>query len=210
DTRIAEARRIAEKIRETLSQSPVKYPRGQEVPFTASLGVVSIPPVDAPSIDFLLELTHETLYKSKKDGRNRVSCATDGASLPVMNEKTFADYFTSLQKSGTFYAVRQPIVALMSMKPVGYEYYIRSRTPEVALPDAFFQLCQEHKMLEQADSFCFNTCVKAAAEVKDAGAVQHINLFPTTLLTPDFQKQLDRIDVPKPGGLCVEVSDQQV
>ncbi len=211
DTRIAEARRIAEKIRLTLSQSPVKTPTGQDVSYTASLGVVSIPPVDAPSIDFLLELTHETLYKSKKDGRNRVSCETDASAMPALIiEKSFPEYFQSLQKSGTFYAVRQPIVALLSMKPVGYEYYIRSHASDILMPDTFFQLCQEHKILEKADSFCFNTCLHADGGAQDQGIVRHINLFPTTLLTPDFQKQLDEVSVPANGLLCIEVSDQQI
>jgi diguanylate cyclase (GGDEF)-like protein len=209
DTRIAEARRIAEKIRLTLSQNPVKSPSGQEVPYTASLGVVSIPPVETPSIDFLLELTHETLYKSKKDGRNRVSVAANGA-LRIMNEKSFPDYVASLRKAGSLYAVRQPIMALLSMKPVGYEYYIRSKTSDFGLPDTFFQMCQEHKILEQVDSFCFNTCLTAASDVKDDTVMRHINLFPTTLINPEFQRQLDGWSIPKNGSLCVEISDQQI
>lgn len=211
DTRIAEARRIAEKIRFTLSQSPISAPSGQSITFTASLGVVSIPPVDEPSIDFLLELTHDTLYKSKKDGRNRVSCATDETtSDDQMTEKSFSEYFQSLQKSNMLYAVRQPIVALLSMKPVGYEYYIRSREPNVAFPDTFFQMCQEHKLLEKADSYCFSTCLNAANDSIDTEMVQHINLFPETLLSHDFQQQLDTLVMPSKGRLCIEISDQQI
>jgi diguanylate cyclase (GGDEF)-like protein len=209
-TRIAEARRTAEKIRMALSQSPIATPSGQKVFFTGSFGVVSVPPGNAPSIDFLLELTHQTLYKSKREGRNRVSCETDGdAKSAAMTEQSFGEYFQSLQKAGTFYAVRQPIVALLSMKPVGYEYYIRADTADLAVPDTFFQLCQEHKILEKADSFCFDTCLHAAEEKIDDGITRHINLFPTTLLTPDFQKKLD-VAVFAKSNLCIEISDQQI
>jgi diguanylate cyclase (GGDEF)-like protein len=210
DTRLAEARRLAERIRASLAQSPVKTPMGQDLSFTASLGVVSIPPGQPPSIDSLLELTHQTLYQSKREGRNRVSCETDPTGKLLINEKSFPDYFESLQRSGTFYAVRQPIVALLSMRPVGYEYYIRSRTPEIESPDVFFRLCQEHKILEKADSFCFDTCLHAKIDPDEKGMMRHINVFPTTLLSPEFQQQIDALVLENKGDLCIEVSDQQI
>jgi EAL domain-containing protein (putative c-di-GMP-specific phosphodiesterase class I) len=46
--------------------------------------------------------------------------------------------------------------------------------------------------------------------MSEDGMIQHINLFPTTLLTADFQAQLNQVVLPKSGRLCVEISDQQI
>jgi diguanylate cyclase (GGDEF)-like protein len=66
-----EAAAVAERIREDIAGRPVQLPSG---PFkvTVSLGVVSVP-TTCQGLEDLLAVTHHSLYRSKHEGKNRVT-----------------------------------------------------------------------------------------------------------------------------------------
>ena len=72
ETALADAQRIAERIRLHVSGSPFRVANGREIlAVTISIGVaVTLGPGDTP--DALLKRSDEALYEAKASGRNRV------------------------------------------------------------------------------------------------------------------------------------------
>jgi diguanylate cyclase (GGDEF)-like protein len=60
---------IAERLREAIEKLPVA------APVTASLGL-ALYPLHADGVDALVRAADDALYRSKRDGRNRVTVAT--------------------------------------------------------------------------------------------------------------------------------------
>ena len=81
DTRLAEARRAAERIRRIVHDTPVNVsgvPEG--VPASLSIGVaMGGPGGDAPEVDQLLDIADRALYLAKSDGRNQVMFSQSAA-----------------------------------------------------------------------------------------------------------------------------------
>jgi len=70
NTREDGAMRLAERIRETLAETPVQV-AGRELAVTVSIGAATLADDDARTT--LLEKSDAALYRSKADGRNRVT-----------------------------------------------------------------------------------------------------------------------------------------
>ncbi len=71
ETSKAQARTIAERIREKLSETSVSLPQGDAVFFTVSIGISGTASKEA-TLDGLLKSADVALYKAKRYGRNRV------------------------------------------------------------------------------------------------------------------------------------------
>lgn len=69
---LVEAKRIAEKLRETISKTKVVYEK-QEFCFTVSIGVVTICVDHNSDVENVLKRADNALYKAKTKGRNCVS-----------------------------------------------------------------------------------------------------------------------------------------
>jgi len=83
-TSLAEARLVAERLRENVAAANFLLPNNTRLPLHVSLGVTStsINPLDIrPMIDFLLHQADEALYRAKREGRDRVCVFKDEASL---------------------------------------------------------------------------------------------------------------------------------
>jgi diguanylate cyclase (GGDEF)-like protein len=63
---LAEASQVAERLRAAVESAPLP------VPITASFGV-ALAPAQGDDIDALLKAADDALYRSKADGRNRVT-----------------------------------------------------------------------------------------------------------------------------------------
>ena len=70
-TSLDDGRRIAQGLRLAICEGVIAHPGGS-LSITASLGVVALPP-GAATIDSLLVLAHDALYRSKLGGKNRIS-----------------------------------------------------------------------------------------------------------------------------------------
>lgn len=73
-----QAKTVAERLRDKLSETSVTLAKGGMVTFTVSIGVASIKSKDADTnLEGLMKGADVALYKAKKFGRNRVSLSRD-------------------------------------------------------------------------------------------------------------------------------------
>ena len=80
-TDVASGSLLAERIRTSLSASPIKLPCGEKVTVTASIGIASVKPkaevTDLKTLgDSLIARADVALYRAKSDGRDRI-CVED-------------------------------------------------------------------------------------------------------------------------------------
>jgi diguanylate cyclase (GGDEF)-like protein len=71
DTNLKEAEKIAERIRQAIENLKVRS-NGYNVQTTVSLGVASINQLESGSLDDLIRISDQALYRAKADGRNCV------------------------------------------------------------------------------------------------------------------------------------------
>lgn len=68
-----DAARLGERMRQTIAESALSLPDGQDLAITASLGVSSLP--STGSGDAMLRAADQALYSAKRGGRNRLCTA---------------------------------------------------------------------------------------------------------------------------------------
>ncbi len=95
------------------------------------------------------------------------------------------------------------------MIETGREYFGRFSGDDYLMPDDFFRIAREAKILTVVDRACLKVCVEASLRHPKVQA--HMNLFPSTLMdiSPD---QLIR-EFSNAGDIsryCIEISEQQV
>ncbi len=76
DTDQHKALEAAERIRQSVAESPLQQEQGPEVPFTLSIGVASLGAA-IEDLEQLLGYADRALYAAKADGRNRVVSSSD-------------------------------------------------------------------------------------------------------------------------------------
>jgi diguanylate cyclase (GGDEF)-like protein/PAS domain S-box-containing protein len=72
ETEIDEAVKIAERLREVISEKAVSLPNGIKIHFTVSIGISSISEI-ITDFDMLINEADKALYRAKESGRNKVS-----------------------------------------------------------------------------------------------------------------------------------------
>lgn len=87
NTPLAQARQLAERVRETIVATPHLMPNGQILRVTASLGAAGIAPGQSMTLDELIKRADDALYRAKSDGRDRVF-ASDSEALPASRQPT--------------------------------------------------------------------------------------------------------------------------
>ncbi len=68
-----DAVRIAERLRARIEAEPATIASGEVIPITVSIGLVCPRGASPPSLDALLSAADQALYRSKREGRNRVT-----------------------------------------------------------------------------------------------------------------------------------------
>jgi two-component system, cell cycle response regulator len=69
------ARKVAERLRQAITQTPFPVSEGEALPITSSLGLAAAGP--GTRVEEILSLADQSLYVSKRGGGDRVSCASD-------------------------------------------------------------------------------------------------------------------------------------
>jgi len=206
-TRRAEGLRVAEKIRLSLSESPIFLPE-RPLQITASLGVLPVTEA-APSIDELLSQTHMVLSRSKHGGKNRISCGWAGGHDGEEGHP-LSQILHELRMGNQLYSVIQPIYSLDDELEVGYELFSRLAPGSFEMPDDFFRLCMEENILTLVDHRCYKNCVKASTSLPK-GMRRHLNLFPSTILDIPPQHLIDSLpDDETRTDYCIEISEKQL
>lgn len=206
-TRRAEGLRVAEKIRLSLSESPVFLPE-KPLQITASLGVLAVTEA-TPSIDELLSQIHVVLSRSKHAGKNRISCAWAGGHEGE-DGHPLSQILHELRMGDQLYSVMQPIFSLAAEREVGYELFSRLGPGSFEMPDDFFRLCMEENILTLVDHRCFKNCVKASRSLPK-GLRRHLNLFPSTILDIPPEHLLESLPEDETrADYCIEISEKQI
>lgn len=205
DTQLAYAMKVAERIRLSVSDSPLRN-ASDLIHLTISAGVATLPQKVA-SLEEVLTLTRSALKRSKLSGKNRVSVARDGADEE--DEPSTRDIVDMMCDASAFRSVFQPIIDLSSEKVAGYE--ILSRGPDGAFesPADFFRICVENNILTTVDIACVKMSIAATAGIRENMRF-HLNIFPSTLIDTPIEQLLTLFPSEKDGRVfCVEISEQQ-
>lgn len=205
DTQLAYAMKVAERIRLSVSDSPLRN-ASDLIHLTISAGVATLPQKVA-SLEEVLTLTRSALKRSKLSGKNRVSVARDGADEE--DEPSTRDIVDMMCDASAFRSVFQPIIDLSSEKVAGYE--ILSRGPDGAFesPADFFRICVENNILTTVDIACVKMSIAATAGIRENMRF-HLNIFPSTLIDTPIEQLLSLFPSEKDGRVfCVEISEQQ-
>lgn len=202
---------MAERVRLAVSQSSVGSSEGQNVFVTASIGLVELLD-ESSSVDHVLQRLRYTISKSKKTTRKN---SVTYHKVPLTGKQPDSqgpslDQIIDVMVSGQgFYAVSQPLVDLETKAETGREYFGRFSWEDYLLPEDFFRIAREAKILTIIDRFCLKVCVEAAQKRSKGQA--HVNLYPSTLMDISSE-QLVR-EFSGPGDIrryCIEISEQQV
>lgn len=205
-TRIAEAVRVAEKVRLSVSGTPISPPSGEEIKVTVSLGAAMANDSSVPTVDNLIAATHEALSKSKKSGKNQVTLSGGDERIIAVSENAFS----VLRLGEGLRTVKQPIFNLSDRQIIGYEFLTRSSIDGFEMPEDFFRVCSESNILTQVDRQCFKMGVQAASALLPEEE-RHLNLFPSTVLNMPIEYFLNLFPVDRrPGTYFVEMSEQQI
>ncbi|MBZ0189539.1 MAG: EAL domain-containing protein, partial [Candidatus Obscuribacterales bacterium] len=209
ETRFAEGMLVAEKIRLSVADSPLRL-ASETIRVTASLGVLALP-YEFCSIEEVLSLVRLAVRESKLLGKNRVSSGEKHKRVGQPDRDALDELTQKLRRGDCFRAVSMPILYLPDEKLVGYE--ILSRGPEGAfeMPDDLFRVSVEHNLLTIVDLRCLKTCLAATINPKfDHKARFHVNLFPSTIIDTPIDRLMTLFPTDsKNGRFCVEISEQQ-
>ncbi|MCE9595323.1 MAG: diguanylate cyclase [Planctomycetes bacterium] len=199
DTRFAEAFQVAERLRVSVFDHPMRSPAG-DVHVTASLGIELVSD-ESLSIDEVVARTQAALQQSKRSGKNRVS-TSDGSATDS------EDVVRGLQAETAYRVLRQPIVRLADESVVAWELMPRGPAGIFEMPRDFFRLALERNILTEVDLNCLRTCIHRACEVPTAARC-HVDLFPSTLLETPRERLIElfahRTAVRR---WCIELSEQ--
>jgi EAL domain-containing protein (putative c-di-GMP-specific phosphodiesterase class I) len=117
----------------------------------------------------------------------------------------------TLRSGKGFRALSHPIYRLNDEKIVGYEMLSRGPAGPLEIPEIFFRVSMENKVLTEVDLHCMQRCIESASTM-DSELWFHVNLYPSTVAETSPEKLLGFFpkDV-KNWKFCIEiVEDQQV
>lgn len=206
--RISEGTQIAEKLRMSIAAATFSLPSKDGIQVTASFGLTLVSE-DVASLDELLAKTHAVLYRSKRNGKNRVSYDRHGKPQES-SVLALSKIYEKLRKKEVFRALAQPIVRLSDGQNIGYELLTRSSIKGFEAPDEFFSLCLEANLLTYVDHQCFETCALASASYAPEFHC-HLNLFPSTMIEIPPERLLEILPHQRDKSTyCIELSEQQI
>jgi len=206
DTQLAYAMRVAERIRRSISDAPLKN-TPKPLHITASIGVAALP-ADVRSVDQILGLTRTALKRSKMGGKNRVSLSRENSSSNELLANR--DIVDLLNDGSQFRVVYQPIIDLATEKIAGYEMFSRGPDGAFESPAEFFRVCIENDILTSVDLQCLRQCIAATANIHKNMRF-HINLFPSTIVDTSVDVLLSLFPEDKQGKTyCLEISEPQL
>jgi diguanylate cyclase (GGDEF)-like protein len=203
-TRLAEAAHVAERLRLSVADSPMRLNSGP-VRLTASLGIERVS-TEIASIEEVLAHSHLALRRSKQAGKNRVSSSSARGALGRRSLRGVVD---ALRRPDSFRAVKQAILSLADEAVVGWEFLSRGPAGSFEMPGDFLRVALERNILTLVDLNCLRSCLQAARDLPD-DMLRHVNLFPSTLLDTPQERLVELF--PSDRGrnrFCVEVSEHQ-
>lgn len=208
DTQYAEALLIAERVRLSVAESPIRN-SSENIFMTASLGLATLP-YEVSSVEEVMTLTRHALKQSKTGGKNRVTTTEMKVFKNGSAERTEANEIVQVLRDGDcFRCAKHPIIRLVDEVQVGYELLSRGPAGPFEMPYDFFRIAIENKILTRVDLRCLKACFDAAS-VLEKGSRFDVNLFPSTILDTPVDSLVQLFpDDKEIGTFCVEISEQQ-
>jgi len=200
--RLGDGVEVAHKMRMAIAE-PI--PWGHTViEVTASIGLEIIDHA-VRSIDELLAMTHRALTTCKETGKNRVVCNNEEVCDLEQGKAALANNLFI----GGLRVVAQPIFRMNPSEIAGYEFLSRSNITGYEMPNDFFALAADAKMLSYVDRLCFEKCVLSTLSY-NARLRYHINILPSTLFCLSHEDLLNTFPSQRPkGNYFLELSEKQ-
>ena len=197
NTRLAEGRKVAEKLRLRISTTPVDY-RSEQLRITASIALAGVEHPGA-TLDDVLEITHAGLAESKGRGKNQVSLGGElggSASPPPLNWDELAVAVLDVRR-------------VADREIVARQYEVVSSPGGVPVRSDLYRHAAERGDLLGVDHDLFARCLEAARD-EPAQRPVHVGLLPQTLQEVGAATLQARLREAREGVFCVDVSDQQI
>jgi len=205
DTQAAYAMRVAERIRLSVCDSPLRS-ASDLINVTVSIGVAPMP-AKVSSVEEVVGFARAALRRSKLAGKNRISLARE--STAEEDSPAARDIVEVLCDGSHFRTVFQPVVDLSTEQIAGYEVFTRGPDGAFESPADFFRICVENNVLTTVDILCAKLCISSVANIQNNMRF-HMNIFPSTLLDTPIERFIGLFPQDKGGKVfCVEISEQQ-
>ncbi|TAJ21524.1 MAG: sensor domain-containing diguanylate cyclase [Planctomycetota bacterium] len=206
ETRLAEGRCVAERLRLSVREQPVEA-SGHELRLSASFGLTELPH-DVASIEEVLTLTRGALAHSKARGKNRLAWVAGGGRL-CDDAGGPPHAIDARELARSLRVLAQPLVDLRRREIVGQELLVRGPAGPYERPDDLFRYSIENNALTAVDLCCMRACVAASRRLPVRGRV-HLNAFPSTLLVTPTERLVELLAAGgSPSRYCIEISEQQ-
>jgi diguanylate cyclase (GGDEF)-like protein/PAS domain S-box-containing protein len=215
----AEVLVVVDKVRAECA-TPVRL-SGHEISIGLSLGV-SLFPDDAQTSSMLLQYADSALYHAKAEGRNNVQFYHPELSIRLEQRMRLGAGLRVAVAQGEFELYYQPIISLLTHRPIAAEALLRWNHPSMGLlmPDTFIPIIEESGLSVSVGEWVItNACHEAVTWVvdehgADQGAdplVVAVNVsaqqFKAGSLVRIITKALTDSGLPA-HRLCVEITEQ--
>lgn len=137
---------------------------------TASVGVV-IYPRDGRSFLDLMQLADETMYESKRRGKNKVSFHDPIAHHERLNTLNLLNQLRRAIITGDFHLVYQPVIRLEDQQPTSIETLVRWEDAQghSISPSKFIPLAEKHGLILGIERWIFRKAFTQLREWLDQG-----------------------------------------
>lgn len=203
---------IAERLLEEINK-PVVINR-VELHINSSIGI-ALCGDNSTSADQLLHNADSAMFKSKSDGKNRITFFDSAIAEKVARKNTIAEAINDSLLNNEFYLNFMPIFKDAGKTIVGAESLIRSSSKKLAGigPDIFIPIAEEYGMIHTIDLLVITETFKKIREVKHLlpeEFVFAINFSAKELHNKDFPENLlslsQSFDIP-PSLIELEITE---
>lgn len=159
NTDIENARRIAQKLHDSISDTRIPLPVGH-MQLQSSMGVAEAPTHGANAQD-LVSAADVALYHSKRRGRNRIEVLSPDISKAVMSIFSQGFQLRNALEQGHIHPAFQPICNLQNGKPMAYEVLARMRVNGLVIQAKdFITVAEELGLTRDVDLHIINQALK--------------------------------------------------
>ncbi|MEM1291331.1 MAG: EAL domain-containing protein [Cyanobacteria bacterium P01_H01_bin.162] len=213
-TGIDEAIALAERILTHL-QSPLEI-QGQQIFMSASIGIV-LGGDDYQQPETVIRNADIAMYRAKATGRDGYAIFDPAMHAQVRDRLQLENDLRRALKKQEFVLFYQPVVALETLKIVGFEALLRWRHPTrgLLMPDRFIHVAEESNLMPPLGEWMLLTACQQVSEwqaqiAPAAGLCLSVNLsvkqLHPSMLLPQLKQVLAMTQI-KPQTLALELTE---
>ncbi len=185
NTHLDNARKIAQKLHQRISQTRVPLPVGS-MQLQSSIGVAEAP-THGRKAQELVSAADVALYHSKRRGRNRIEVLSPDVSQAMMSIFSQGFQLRNALEQGNIHPAFQPICDMASGEPIGYEVLARMRINGALIQaQDFITVAEELGLTRDVDLHIIRT----ALAVTPPERALFLNVDLTSFNDPGFVKEL--------------------